>query len=335
MQVLGCAPGARSRRRWDAKAKSSTPGARPSPSRPYPAKEQRLEVGPAGGQTPWGGTGRGRQGDTASLKPGRWRGAHPSGAGSHSAPAIPSGRGLRFASAWAQVSPEQGPQGAASPPSMGVPRRAGDPAELRKSLKPLLEKRRRARINASLRQLKGLILPLLGREVRAGALRGLGGTSGAQIEQAGWAEGPLRKEPARGLCAAPEAEAAWGWHEEPLHPGHGSPTPRQESGAHGSLLEICLVCPSWPGAELPLLEAGEGGHPGNDRALPAGAACVLPRGPPAGALGRLRRGLPRLPGTPGPRAARLPRPGARDCSLLLVRTDSWKPLVLQTAFPCA
>ncbi|XP_032719940.1 transcription factor HES-2 [Lontra canadensis] len=47
---------------------------------------------------------------------------------------------------------------------MGLPRRAGDPAELRKSLKPLLEKRRRARINASLRQLKGLILPLLGRE---------------------------------------------------------------------------------------------------------------------------------------------------------------------------
>lgn len=47
---------------------------------------------------------------------------------------------------------------------MGLPRRAGDPAELRKSLKPLLEKRRRARINESLRQLKGLILPLLGRE---------------------------------------------------------------------------------------------------------------------------------------------------------------------------
>uniref|UniRef100_G1LT94 Hes family bHLH transcription factor 2 n=1 Tax=Ailuropoda melanoleuca TaxID=9646 RepID=G1LT94_AILME len=47
---------------------------------------------------------------------------------------------------------------------MGLPRRAGDPTELRKSLKPLLEKRRRARINASLRQLKGLILPLLGRE---------------------------------------------------------------------------------------------------------------------------------------------------------------------------
>ncbi|KAM9107997.1 transcription factor HES-2 isoform 2-T2 [Megaptera novaeangliae] len=47
---------------------------------------------------------------------------------------------------------------------MGLPRRAGDPAELRKSLKPLLEKRRRARINESLSQLKGLILSLLGRE---------------------------------------------------------------------------------------------------------------------------------------------------------------------------
>lgn len=89
---------------------------------------------------------------------------------------------------------------------MGLPRRAGDPAELRKvgagdwglraersgralvcdtlnraglrtrpqSLKPLLEKRRRARINESLRQLKGLILPLLGREVSAGALGGRG-----------------------------------------------------------------------------------------------------------------------------------------------------------------
>ncbi|XP_049733728.1 transcription factor HES-2 [Elephas maximus indicus] len=47
---------------------------------------------------------------------------------------------------------------------MGLPRRAVDAAELRKSLKPLLEKRRRARINESLSQLKGLILPLLGRE---------------------------------------------------------------------------------------------------------------------------------------------------------------------------
>ncbi|XP_007532835.2 transcription factor HES-2 [Erinaceus europaeus] len=45
---------------------------------------------------------------------------------------------------------------------MGLPGRAGHPAELRKSLKPLLEKRRRARMNQSLSQLKGLILPLLG-----------------------------------------------------------------------------------------------------------------------------------------------------------------------------
>ncbi|XP_002716196.1 transcription factor HES-2 [Oryctolagus cuniculus] len=47
---------------------------------------------------------------------------------------------------------------------MGLPRRAGDAAQLRKSLKPLLEKRRRARINQSLSQLQGLLLPLLGRE---------------------------------------------------------------------------------------------------------------------------------------------------------------------------
>ncbi|XP_034358852.1 transcription factor HES-2 [Arvicanthis niloticus] len=47
---------------------------------------------------------------------------------------------------------------------MRLPRRVGDAAELRKSLKPLLEKRRRARINQSLSQLKGLVLPLLGAE---------------------------------------------------------------------------------------------------------------------------------------------------------------------------
>ncbi|CAH7447512.1 transcription factor HES-2 [Phodopus roborovskii] len=47
---------------------------------------------------------------------------------------------------------------------MRVPRTAGDAAELRKTLKPLLEKRRRARINESLSQLKGLVLPMLGAE---------------------------------------------------------------------------------------------------------------------------------------------------------------------------
>ncbi|XP_054993575.1 transcription factor HES-2 [Sorex araneus] len=43
---------------------------------------------------------------------------------------------------------------------MGLPQRAGDRAELRKSLKPLLERRRRARINESLSRLRGLLLPL-------------------------------------------------------------------------------------------------------------------------------------------------------------------------------
>ncbi|XP_020388526.1 transcription factor HES-2-like [Rhincodon typus] len=37
-------------------------------------------------------------------------------------------------------------------------------SELRKSLKPLMEKRRRARINDSLNQLKTLILPLIGKD---------------------------------------------------------------------------------------------------------------------------------------------------------------------------
>uniref|UniRef100_A0A3Q2TYE5 Hes family bHLH transcription factor 2 n=1 Tax=Fundulus heteroclitus TaxID=8078 RepID=A0A3Q2TYE5_FUNHE len=38
--------------------------------------------------------------------------------------------------------------------------------ELRKTLKPLLEKRRRARINDSLNHLKSLILPLVGKNAR-------------------------------------------------------------------------------------------------------------------------------------------------------------------------
>ncbi|XP_001377214.3 transcription factor HES-2 [Monodelphis domestica] len=54
--------------------------------------------------------------------------------------------------------------GRAFQPKMGVPRRPGDAAELRKTLKPLMEKRRRARINESLSQLKGLILPLIGKD---------------------------------------------------------------------------------------------------------------------------------------------------------------------------
>ncbi|KAJ7306519.1 hypothetical protein JRQ81_009876 [Phrynocephalus forsythii] len=43
-------------------------------------------------------------------------------------------------------------------------KKTGEATELRKSLKPLMEKRRRARINESLSQLKTLILPLIGKD---------------------------------------------------------------------------------------------------------------------------------------------------------------------------
>uniref|UniRef100_A0A8C0IYI4 Hes family bHLH transcription factor 2 n=1 Tax=Chelonoidis abingdonii TaxID=106734 RepID=A0A8C0IYI4_CHEAB len=58
------------------------------------------------------------------------------------------------------------PQAAQSYSSrVGVHRKTGEAAELRKTLKPLMEKRRRARINESLNQLKTLILPLIGKDV--------------------------------------------------------------------------------------------------------------------------------------------------------------------------
>uniref|UniRef100_A0A8C3HS34 BHLH domain-containing protein n=1 Tax=Chrysemys picta bellii TaxID=8478 RepID=A0A8C3HS34_CHRPI len=47
---------------------------------------------------------------------------------------------------------------------LGAHRKTGEAAELRKTLKPLMEKRRRARINESLNQLKTLILPLIGKD---------------------------------------------------------------------------------------------------------------------------------------------------------------------------
>ncbi|XP_061457329.1 transcription factor HES-2 [Rhineura floridana] len=49
-------------------------------------------------------------------------------------------------------------------PKMGPAKKTGEAPELRKSLKPLMEKRRRARINDSLNQLKTLILPLVGKD---------------------------------------------------------------------------------------------------------------------------------------------------------------------------
>ncbi|XP_030393835.1 transcription factor HES-2 [Gopherus evgoodei] len=57
------------------------------------------------------------------------------------------------------------PQAAQSYSSrLGAHRKTGEAAELRKTLKPLMEKRRRARINDSLNQLKTLILPLIGKD---------------------------------------------------------------------------------------------------------------------------------------------------------------------------
>ncbi|XP_033012917.1 transcription factor HES-2 [Lacerta agilis] len=49
-------------------------------------------------------------------------------------------------------------------PKMSPPKKTGEATQLRKSLKPLMEKRRRARINDSLNQLKTLILPLIGKD---------------------------------------------------------------------------------------------------------------------------------------------------------------------------
>ncbi|XP_072834885.2 transcription factor HES-2 [Pogona vitticeps] len=50
-------------------------------------------------------------------------------------------------------------------PAMGtLAKKPAEAMELRKSLKPLMEKRRRARINESLNQLKTLILPLIGKD---------------------------------------------------------------------------------------------------------------------------------------------------------------------------
>nr|XP_033778732.1 transcription factor HES-2 [Geotrypetes seraphini] len=50
------------------------------------------------------------------------------------------------------------------PAKSGAPKRHGQASEQRKTLKPLMEKRRRARINDSLTQLKTLILPLIGKD---------------------------------------------------------------------------------------------------------------------------------------------------------------------------
>ncbi|XP_064446107.1 transcription factor HES-2 isoform X2 [Mirounga angustirostris] len=73
------------------------------------------------------GAGRGGAGDTASLKPGGWRGAHPSGAGSCSARDFPSGLGLCSVCARAQVSYTRGPQRRRFPAEHGAASESGGP----------------------------------------------------------------------------------------------------------------------------------------------------------------------------------------------------------------
>ncbi|KAJ6666127.1 hypothetical protein lerEdw1_001031 [Lerista edwardsae] len=62
------------------------------------------------------------------------------------------------------MSPLSSPAPSSFSPRMGPAKKAGGVPELRKNLKPLMEKRRRARINDSLNQLKTLILPLIGKD---------------------------------------------------------------------------------------------------------------------------------------------------------------------------
>ncbi|XP_041129089.1 transcription factor HES-2-like [Polyodon spathula] len=61
------------------------------------------------------------------------------------------------------MSPNIASENAEYSPRMTVAKRK-EATELRKTLKPLMEKRRRARINESLNQLKTLILPLIGKD---------------------------------------------------------------------------------------------------------------------------------------------------------------------------
>uniref|UniRef100_A0A9L0RUY0 Hes family bHLH transcription factor 2 n=1 Tax=Equus caballus TaxID=9796 RepID=A0A9L0RUY0_HORSE len=163
LQVLGGAAGPRPRSTGDAKVWSGIPGALPSPLLPPPCGGTKAGVGPrrrpdSAGRDPLGGRRRLLKGGLRG-----WRALLWLLLGQSTEPASRL-RSLLRLRAGAGLPLAEAPRGAAFPPSMGLPRRTGDRAELRKSLKPLLEKRRRARINESLRQLKGLILPLLGRE---------------------------------------------------------------------------------------------------------------------------------------------------------------------------
>ncbi|KAM9343843.1 transcription factor HES-2-like [Pholidichthys leucotaenia] len=62
------------------------------------------------------------------------------------------------------MSPSVSPEASQPLPARSTVAQRKQTNELRKTLKPLLEKRRRARINDSLNHLKSLILPLVGRD---------------------------------------------------------------------------------------------------------------------------------------------------------------------------
>ncbi|XP_040843586.1 transcription factor HES-2 [Ochotona curzoniae] len=152
---------------------------------------------------------------------------------------------------------------------MGLPRRAGDAAELRKSLKPLLEKRRRARINQSLSQLQGLLLPLLGRE----------NSRSSKLEKADILEMTVRFLQELPASAAPAAAPA--------------PADSYREGYRACLARLARVLPSClvlePAVSARLLEhlrrraAGansDGGHPGDPGDPPSAAPPPAPAPPP-------------------------------------------------------
>ncbi|XP_066493563.1 transcription factor HES-2 [Tiliqua scincoides] len=84
-------------------------------------------------------------------------------------------RGVRLSPTPLSLAPAMAPLSSPAPssfsPRMGAAKKAGAAPELRKNLKPLMEKRRRARINDSLNQLKTLILPLIGKDVSSAPFR--------------------------------------------------------------------------------------------------------------------------------------------------------------------
>ncbi|XP_059572336.1 transcription factor HES-2 isoform X1 [Alligator mississippiensis] len=175
-------------------------------------------------------------------------------------------------------------------PQPGAHCRAGDAAEQRKTLKPLMEKRRRARINESLNQLKTLILPLVGKD----------SSRYSKLEKADILEMTVRflqelPAPGSGECPGPARPAG---RFLPAADGRLSPPAptrvslrRPRRGLPGGL-------PRLPGA--PRRPAGQGPPPGPGR-----------RPPPARApAASQRRARPPPPPRPRGLAAGSPARGA-------------------------